>query len=175
MSIVRTASTSEQTAFRVAFCGSMGSGKTYASRQTQSLKDVKIYSIAQPIKEITLKMKSGGRGNNIMVGTVGRSIQENVWVDQLLGKLDGDAIVDDVRFENEARILRENGFIIVYLDTPWHVRFGRILERCDNLSTHIQYFNDPSEVAPGQIDPRYFDFICKTEEEVDKIIKQITL
>lgn len=175
MSIVRTSSPAERNVFRVAFCGSMGSGKTYAARQTQTLKDAKIYSIAQPIKEITLNMKMGGRGSNIMVGTVGRSIQENVWVDQLLAKLDGDAIVDDVRFENEARILRENGFIIVYLDTPWHVRFGRIMERCDNLAAHIQYFNDPSEVAPEQIDHKYFDFICKTEDEVDKIIKQITL
>ena len=42
-------------------------------------------------------------------------------------------MVDDVRFENEALALQHAGFVLVYLNTPWHVRFQRIRERTDDF------------------------------------------
>ncbi len=160
---------------KVAFCGSMGSGKTYASNLLQIKTNARLMSIAQPIKDIvaSMNLKSPNRGEHIMVGTVGRSLDNRVWIDQLIDRAKGDVIVDDVRFENEAKILKENNFTIIYLDVPWYVRFQRVMERSDDLRDHIQYFGDASESAPERIDKSYFDYICKTEADVETVINKI--
>ncbi|MBH45078.1 MAG: hypothetical protein CMC93_00500 [Flavobacteriaceae bacterium] len=160
---------------KVAFCGSMGSGKTYASTQLQLKTNAKIMSIARPIKELVSRMnlKDAGRGEHIMVGTVGRSIDNNIWINKLIARIDGDVIVDDVRFENEAKVLKENGFTIIYLNVPWHVRFKRVLKRSDDLRDHIQYFANESETACETIDKRLFDYVCTTESQVDEVIENM--
>ena len=177
MSVIRTKKTQTM---KVAFCGSMGSGKTYAAIHLSNGIDAKIMSISKPIKEIVSDMGQTGRGSHIMVGTIGRQIDNRVWIDKMMERiqkhdhLDTNIIVDDVRFENEAKALKDAGFILVYLDTPWHVRFQRIRERTDDLNEHIQWFAHPSEVALEKVDKSYFDFICKKEEDVDLVIKDLS-
>lgn len=162
---------------KVAFCGSMGSGKTYASNQLQLKTNAKIMSLARPIKNLVSRMNLNdpGRGEHIMVGMVGREINKNIWVEKLLTRIEGDVIVDDVRFENEAKLLKENGFTIIYLNVPWHVRFKRVLKRSENLKDHIQYFAHESETSCESIDKRLFDYICTTEAQVDEVIENLTL
>ncbi len=174
MSVIR--SDLNEPEIKVAFCGCMGSGKTYASNLLQLKTNARIMSIAQPIKDIVsvMNLKAPGRGEHIMVGTVGRSLDNRVWIDQLVERAQGDVIVDDVRFENEARILKENNFTIIFLDVPWYVRFQRVMERSEDLRDHIQYFGDATESAPERIDKRYFDYICKTEADVERVIEEIT-
>ncbi len=165
---------------KVAFCGAMGSGKTFASNLIKTQCDVSVVSIAKPIKEIVMDMGHKGRSAHIMVGTVGRQIDNNVWVDKLMERITAyetagknNLVVDDVRFQNEAKALKEAGFTIVYLNTPWHVRYQRIRERTDDLTQHVKWFAHPSETAPEKIDRKYFDFICSTEEEVTKVVNNL--
>ena len=162
---------------KVAFCGSMGSGKTHAANQLQMKTNVQIMSIAKPIKEVVSRMnlKDPGRGEHIMVGTVGRAVHKNVWIDKLIARMNGDVIVDDVRFENEAKVLKEKGFTIIYLDVPWHVRFNRVLKRSEDLRDHIQYFAVESETSCETIDKRLFDYVCTTEAQVDEVIENMTI
>jgi cytidylate kinase len=109
-----------------------------------------------------------------MVGMVGRHIDNDVWVKKMKSRLKRvhNVIVDDVRFENEVKMLKEEGFTIIYLNTPWHVRFKRIRERSTYLE-HVQYFNDPSEIACENIDKKYFDYVWSTPSEVDEGLKNL--
>lgn len=175
MSIVRT---QETKSVKVAFCGSMGSGKTYAANELKNKVEAKVLSIAKPIKEIVSDMGQTGRASHIMVGTVGRQINHDIWIEQLMERIEKyktcgveNIIVDDVRFENEAKALKEAGFVLVYLNTPWHVRFQRIRERTDDLTEHIQWFAHPSEVALEHVDKAYFDFICNKDDDIHEVIK----
>jgi len=172
----------ESSGIKIAFCGSMGSGKTYASNELRNLVegDCKVLSIAKPIKEIVQDMGQEGRACHIMVGTIGRQIQESTWIDNLLERVKQyetsgvhNIIVDDVRFSNEATALKEQGFTLVYLNTPWHIRFKRIHARTDDLNAHIEWFAHPSEVAPEQIDRNLFDYIISDQEEVSKVLKSL--
>tara|TARA_B110000008_G_scaffold279126_1_gene325043 strand:- start:2041 stop:2589 length:549 start_codon:yes stop_codon:yes gene_type:complete len=177
MSVIRTQKSPNM---KIAFCGSMGSGKTYAAIELSNRIEAKIMSISKPIKEIVSDMGKMGRGSHIMVGMVGRQIDNRVWIDKMMERIEKykdtgtNIIVDDVRFENEAKALKDDGFTLVYLDTPWHVRFQRIHERTDDLNQHIQWFAHPSEVALETVDKSYFDFICKKEEDVDSVINSIS-
>lgn len=174
MSVVRNI---QEKSHRIAFCGSMGSGKTYASNHIVSqLAHCKKVSVAKPIKDIVARFNKSDRASHIMVGMVGRSLDEDVWVKDLnkrLERLSGNIVVDDIRYENEAKMLKEQGFTIVYLNTPWHVRFKRIRERSDDYLEHVQHFNDPSEVACESIDKSYFDYVWSTPSDVDNGIAKI--
>jgi dephospho-CoA kinase len=158
----------------------MGSGKTYAANELSNRVQAKTMSISKPIKEIVSDMGHTGRASHIMVGTVGRQINRRLWIDKMMERIDKhkntgtNIVVDDVRFENEAKTLKDAGFTLVYLDMPWHVRFQRIRERTDDLNEHIQWFAHPSEVALETVDKSYFDFICKKEEDVDSVIEDLS-
>ena len=180
MSIVRQKETS--TSVKVAFCGSMGSGKTYASNELRNLlkDDCKILSIASPIKEIVHDMGQTGRACHIMVGTIGRQIDNSTWISKLMDTVASyersgvhNIIVDDVRYENEANVLKENGFTLIYLNTPWHVRFKRIRERTDDLKEHIEWFAHSSEIASEKIDKACFDYIITEESEVLEVLNTL--
>lgn len=174
MSVVRNI---KEKSYRIAFCGSMGSGKTYASNLVVSqLAHCKKMSFATPIKDIVAQFNKSDRASHIMVGMVGRSLDPDVWVKDLkkrLSRMSGNIVVDDIRYENEAKMLKEEGFTIVYLNTPWHVRFKRIRERSDNYLDHIQHFNDPSEVACESIDKSYFDYVWSLPSDVDDGIDKL--
>lgn len=177
MSVIRT---QKNPSIKVAFCGSMGSGKTYAANELLQKIDAKMLSIAKPIKEIVSDMGHTGRASHIMVGTVGRQIDRRIWIDKLMERIEKyresgaeNIIVDDVRFKNEAETLKEAGFYLVYLNTPWHVRFQRIRERTDDLNADIQWFAHPSEIALETVDMSYFDFVCTNEDDVHGVINDL--
>lgn len=179
MSVIKRREEIIQSPIRIGFCGSMGSGKTYASNELRnSVSDAKVLSISTPIKQIVLNMGKEGRASHIMVGMCGRHIDEDVWVKKVMKSIDETPIlcpiiVDDIRFENEAVALKNAGFTLVYLNTPWAVRFKRILTRSSDLNEHVQWFGHESEVAPENIDKKHFDYICTNEEDVKSVIDTI--
>lgn len=66
----------------------------------------------------------------VAVGQTGRRVDSNLWIDLLLRRVgDGPAVVDDCRFENEARALRRHGFLIVRIFVPTDIRRIRVLMR----------------------------------------------
>ena len=171
----------KKTKTKIAFCGSMGSGKSFTSRKLADDPkfegNCKCLSLATPIKEIAASMNQTSRAAHIMIGMAGRAIDEDVWVKKLLDKIQEcsyyDIVVDDVRFLNEAKALREAGFKLIYLKTPWHVRFKRIKLRCGDNYEDLKHFNDESEIACEDIPESMFDQIWETPIQIDDGIKNI--
>lgn len=155
---------------RIAFCGSMASGKSYSSQILASKLDLAVKSIAKPIKEIVAEIGKSDRSSHILVGMVGRHISPDYWIDHLLKRIPDEVIVDDVRFANEAKKLKENGFTLIYLDLPWYTRFKRLQRRSENYSD-IEWFAHESEYSLQ--DFKDFDYICKSEKEVNQLIEKL--
>ena len=173
--------TKQKNKLKIAFCGGMGSGKSYASRKIADDPKMdgncKVLSLATPIKEIAANMNQSSRAAHIMIGSAGRAIDPDVWVKKLLDKVQEcsyyDIVVDDVRFLNEALELNRAGFKIIRLKTPWYVRFKRVKLRCGDNYDDLQHFNDPSEIACEDIPESIFDEIWETPTEIDDGIKTI--
>lgn len=93
---------------------------------------------------------------------VGRNISPNLWVDALMNdyikaKLDGyeeDWIVTDVRFENEAEAIRENGGILIRLNR--------------NTGSNDQH---PSETALDNY--KNFDLVIDNNGTIDELIDKV--
>ena len=122
-------------------------------------------------------MNQTSRAAHIMIGTTGRAIDGNVWVNKLKDKIyehiDCDLIVDDVRFLNEAKMLKAEGFTLIYLKTPWHIRFKRAKQRCGDNFEDLRHFNDPSEIACESIPETMFDYVWETTSQVDEGVKKL--
>ena len=119
---------------RVAFAGSMGSGKSFAAKKLKThYTDIdSIMGVNTRILSLATAIKNLVFGNDLfdnrdgyqLVGTVGRTIDPESWVTILEKQIDlipskSNIIVDDVRYENEVIALRDLGFTIVYMDAPW--------------------------------------------------------
>ena len=103
--------------------GCMGAGKTrWAEKYAQAHASARVMSIAEPLKAIArdlFGMKGKDRALLQAIGTAFRRIDEDVWIKHLLRRLQGGdecVVVDDVRFRNEAQLLKQNGFMLIYLD-----------------------------------------------------------
>lgn len=67
---------------------------------------------------------------------------KDYWIERLLRKVeqhDGPVVVDDMRFPNEARALKDAGFVFMYVKADENLRFDNYLASTDYL---------PSEVGP---------------------------
>lgn len=118
---------------RIAFSGSMGSGKTSMAKAYARYRgDAQILSFATPVKNLARDFFGSITKDRLLlqkIGTSLREIDEDVWVNLLLRGLDENAqciLVDDLRFENEAVALRNAGFTIVYLDVSQGVQEDRL-------------------------------------------------
>tara|TARA_Y100000591_G_C21811863_1_gene688389 strand:+ start:939 stop:1466 length:528 start_codon:yes stop_codon:yes gene_type:complete len=139
---------------RIGLMGKMASGKsTLATRIMQHYPNMKKLSLAGPVKEIAnnlFNMKDKDRILLQQIGTKMREIDQDVWVDTLLRKINDydDIIVDDVRFENEINKLKHAGFKIFYLDIDESTQDKYLKETYTNdYATHMQCRAHESEQA----------------------------
>ena len=168
---------------RVAFAGCMASGKSFAAQHLKKrLPFAKILSLATAVKNMV-------RGNPMfdnrqgyqLVGSVGRQIDPEAWVKILsneIAEMDirHSIIVDDVRFENELIALRNLGFTIIYMDTPWHLRLQRVRDRLaaknrnPSFIEFVGWFTHESETQLGRLPKNIFDKVFVEPEEMIKYI-----
>lgn len=118
----------------------MGAGKTWAADYLVENKDYVKVSLAAKLKAIAYEMYGieGKDGNDRIVlqglGTDLRKYDENVWLKYLLNTVkyrERDYnhkrfVVDDVRYINEADVLRKNGFIVIRVATDSKLIEGRL-------------------------------------------------
>jgi hypothetical protein len=115
---------------KIGFSGQQNSGKTYLTNMmvitlgyTQSEYEIlklaePVYKISDYIYYILGKDKVKNRRLLQFIGTeIGRELfDKDIWINVLLDKInesDKDVIfVDDIRFKNELKKLRENGFLV---------------------------------------------------------------
>src|SRR4051812_46597071 len=103
-----------------AFYGGPGAGKTTCPEYLVSQHGLKKLSFAEPLKQIAVMLWGDeafkDRGKLQKLGTMLREIDEDVWVNPLLRKVeesDAPIVVDDCRFPNEFWRLKEKGFIMI--------------------------------------------------------------
>lgn len=124
----------------IGIIGKYGSGKTTASNYIIQEYGYKRFSLADPLRWIVKELlgiegKSDPRYRKMMqmIGTEWfRSIDDLVWVKYLLKRVKRSrsrAVCDDVRFVNEATILLDNGWLLLYLNCPDDTRRQRCLDR----------------------------------------------
>lgn len=125
----------------IIFTGGMGAGKTWAADELARVHGYTRLSLATPVKEEAARRlgraidKGTDRGFLQEVGAEGRAKDPDYWVHQLLSKLADDQslagpwVVDDVRFLNEAALLRAHGFRVVQVRTPQEVCIARVTAR----------------------------------------------
>lgn len=90
----------------------------------------------------------------IAVGQTGRAVDPRLWIDLLLRRVgEGEAIVDDLRFLNEAEALRRAKFTIVRIDAPAAARAERVRARDGEYPAWAD--RDESEAEWPRIEPAF--------------------
>lgn len=152
---------------KIAFCGKAGSGKTALSSYLAETYGFKKMSFADAVKEIAYKyfgMRKKDRRLLQQIGQKMRAIDKNVWVNILVNKLEYgqhlNIVIDDVRFLNEAKALKDKDFIIIKL-------IGR------KWDMEPEQMQDISETELEEIIPNYTLDTSKPIEETIKELEKI--
>ena len=141
---------------KIAICGKMCSGKSSLANTLKIIDDrYIIYSLGQAVKDIGANlfgMKEKDRDLLIQIGTKMREIDPDVWTKYLMEKTkyETHCIIDDMRYQNEYDILKENGFVFIQLHVSRHIQeqrlkklytkdFQKHLEKRDHLSEKNEY------------------------------------
>lgn len=125
---------------RIAFIGPMGTGKTWCAEHLVREKHYTRVSLAAKLKAIAYEMYGiqGKDGNDRLVlqglGTDLRKYDKDVWIKYLLADIKRREIqdqhfkpvIDDVRYLNEANILKQNDFVLIRVSTPPEILSGRL-------------------------------------------------
>lgn len=137
---------------RIGFAGQSGAGKTTVAQRLAMVRGGRIVSLATPLKNVALTLgwdgKKDDRGRQYLqkLGQLVRWYDPDFWVDRALRAIEMNTMnvgpefnvyIDDVRFPNEVQKLRDNGFIIVYLngrglpdpDAEWRRDESELLDR----------------------------------------------
>jgi len=109
---------------RIALTGKMGSGKSTAAQFLQDY-GFKCFSFAAKLKDLAKElfgMEDKDRKLLQDLGSAMREIQKDVWAIYLVKEIEVycaigkcRVVVDDLRYLNEAEILRRHGFVLVRL------------------------------------------------------------
>ena len=139
---------------RIGLLGRMGAGKsTLAKRICDLVPGTRIESMAAPLKDIARTLfRMTGKDRELLqsIGTAMRAIDKDVWVSALLDRVGptDSIVVDDVRFPNEIRMLKEAGFRIVYVDVSETERESNLRTAYgDTADVHIAAGEHESERA----------------------------
>jgi len=170
----------------VGFSGLKGSGKSFLAEHLVKKYGYERYSYADPIKKavaailnVSYDWVHHNKENYIYFGddeisvrriiqTLGTewgrdTISTNIWVFSLLssikasGNFNKFVVIDDVRFDNEAKAIKEKGGVIINIDS--HIESGD-----SHASEQI------TKISDFKI---YNDFTENTLKELDKIIKKV--
>ena len=162
---------------KVAFCGKMASGKTtLAERVLPTYQDSRKFSFAQAVKDFArflydIPEDFKDRVKFQKVGDGARKfINPNVWIDAVLHQTENLSdwtlcVIDDVRYENEVKHLKEAGWKVVLLEINEDLQIERLKKTYPNdWEVHAQARSHPSEAEIDSIDKSLFDLILKAED-----------
>jgi len=138
----------------VAFSGKAGSGKSTFAKRLKEDFDFQIVSIASPIKKIVQEYfpsidalpKNVRRKAYQKIGSAFRSIDKNVWVRIVLIKVEeiqGNVVVDDLRYLNELYLLKKHGFITIRLKRAKRLRLKAGYDVFDQHESEVELDNYP--------------------------------
>jgi len=176
---------------KLCFVGGMCSGKSFLAKILKTIHDVRlgsdskmhIMSIAAPIKAVTKNTTHANRFMHQAIGSLGRKLDDDIFVKILAKQIattpsKDTVVVDDVRFLDELSELVKLHFTTVRIDTPWLKRLQRLNSRYKGKSPPfnlvVDWFSHESETSVEEIDDDRFDYVLRTEQEIDKFIINMT-
>jgi dephospho-CoA kinase len=136
---------------KIAITGNICSGKSYLSRILMKKYNLELYSFAEKIKKISTDLFKVQHKDRILIQTIADKMKEidpDIWIKYLLTEINDkeNIIIDDLRFENEVKYLKEHGFVIIRLNVPDNIRIERIKSTYpNNYIEHIEGMNHNSE------------------------------
>lgn len=162
---------------KVAICGKMASGKTTIADLLSTQTKFNKYSLGGKVKEVAYDlfgMDPDFKNRHLLqqIGMKMREIEPDVWIEAVMLQVSRDeashAVVDDVRFVNEAQKFKDKGWTLIKLDIPDDLQVERLKKTYpDNWSDHVSNRHDPSEAEVDQIPEEWFDFIVNVEDGVE--------
>ena len=132
-------------------------------------------SIAGKVKEIATEMfgmKEKDRNLLQTIGTQFRMINNDVWINYVVKDDLPNVIIDDLRYLNEAKILKENGWYIIRININDKLQTERIKQTYDNWEEHIQNINHESELEIDKMD-EYIDLDIESNYDSYRLILSI--
>lgn len=146
---------------KIAIAGQICSGKsTLANYLIEKYPFLIKKSFAGKVKEIAtdlFDMKEKDRNLLQSIGTSMRSINPDVWVNYIIKCDEKHIIIDDLRYENEARILKDNNWYIIRLNITDELQKSRIIKTYpDTFQEHLNNLEHESELEISILD-KYID------------------
>lgn len=158
---------------KIAICGKMCSGKTTLAKKLMLDNPLLVHkSIASKVKAIAIELygmkeepTKKDRWLLQQIGTRLREIDPDVWINAIVNSPDEHVVVDDLRYENEARVLKEHGWVIIRLDvTPEEQRARIIRTYPDTYEKHLELLTHESEMQLDNLTP-YVDKVFPTGDD----------
>jgi len=125
LDVLRLRQKMEGIGFRIAIGGKMGTGKSSLADFLVKCFQFKKYSFAAKLKELAtdlFNMEVKDRQLLQVLGTKVREINKDVWAQYIVTLIQAEkplrAVIDDMRYLNEAQILKQNDFTLLKLYTP---------------------------------------------------------
>lgn len=161
---------------KIAIAGKMCSGKTTLCNYI--IKEYPHHikkSIAGKVKEIASEMfgmKEKDRKLLQTIGTQFRQIDNDVWIKYLINQNLDNIIIDDLRYINEAKLLKENGWYIIRININKNIQIERLKQTYNNWEDHIQNINHESELEIDKMD-KYVDLDIESNYDSSRLILSI--
>ena len=161
---------------KVAICGKMASGKTTIADLVAAETEFTKYSLGSKVKEVAYNifgMNPEFKDRHLLqqIGMKMRDVYPHVWIEAVMLQVMRDeatnAVVDDVRFVNEAKKFKEDGWTLIKLDIPENLQISRLKNTYpDNWEDHVLHREDPSETEVDEIPIEWFDLIVNVEDGI---------
>jgi dephospho-CoA kinase len=150
---------------KIAICGKMASGKTTLAQELKLQHNFEIVSMASEVKRVGKELFGMVEKDRPLLQQIGmkmREIRESVWLDCVIRESNKLQLVvcDDIRFINEAKTLKDNGWTLIKLDIQDDLQKIRLKDAYgDKWEGHWNNRNDPSETEVDKIPLEWFDLI----------------
>jgi len=153
---------------KIAFIGKLRSGKSALTDYAVTFYDFQPFAFGDELKRTfhelfpNVKREPKPREMYQRYGTLMREIDENVWLDATMRKVDryvgakccnARVLVEDCRQFNEYERLKAEGFVLIRITAPDHVRIARA--RAEGDSFKAEDLAHPTEVASDGFDVNY--------------------
>lgn len=159
---------------KIAIAGKAGSGKTTLAEFFVKKYGFTRTGFANAVKKVGMdefglsyEEAFGAKKNRTVLQDIGhgRRVEfgENYWVNKFLEQTNGqdNLIVDDMRYRNEFITLKDNGYILIRIDSPEEIRQNRI------PNTYPENPNHPSETDLDDIPIQDWDVFIKNTSSLD--------